>query len=73
MVGLSRDCAVCGRRFYFSFWLIFAKAKIKRDFRTLRSPAQGSALRTRGLLEKAGENFISPAGGNYRRSATARA
>ena len=51
-------CAVCGQRFFFIFWLIFAKAKIKREFRALRSATQGSALRTRGLLKKAGENFI---------------
>ena len=37
--------------------------KIKRGFRTLRSPTQGSALRTRGLSRKAGESFSSPAGG----------
>ena len=23
-------CAVCGQRFFFIFWLIFAKAKIKK-------------------------------------------
>ncbi len=39
------------------------KTGIKRGFRVLRDTAQGSALRTRSLLKKAGENFISPAGG----------
>ena len=39
------------------------KAGIKRGFRVLRDTAQGSALRTRSLSRKAGESFISPAGG----------
>ena len=45
----QENLAACGRRFLFFFWLIFAEAKIKGEFRTLRSPAQGSALRTRSL------------------------
>ena len=39
------------------------KTGIKRGFRVLRDTTQGSALRTCSLLKKAGENFISPAGG----------
>ena len=39
------------------------KTGIKRGFRHLRMATQGSALRTCSLLKKAGENFISPAGG----------
>ncbi len=39
------------------------KTGIKREFRHLRMATQGSALRTCSLLKKAGENFISPAGG----------
>ena len=36
----------------------------KRGFRTLRSPTQGAALRTRKPFEKGlSESFISPAGG----------
>ena len=37
----------------------------KRGFRILRDATQGSALRTRSLLKKAGENFISPTGREF--------
>ena len=56
--------ARCGERLFFLFWLIPVKRpESKGVFRILRDATQGSALRTRGLLKKAGENFISPAGG----------
>ena len=42
------------------------KTGIKGEFRTLRSPTQGAALRTRKPFEKGlSESFISPAGGFY--------
>ena len=40
VLGTQRDCALCGVRFYFLFSLIFARAKIKRGFRALRSAAR---------------------------------
>ena len=39
---------------------------MKRGFRALRSASQGSALRTRGLLKKAGENFSVGCGAGLR-------
>ena len=45
---------------YFFVLVDFRKAKIKREFRTLRSPTQGSALRTRKPLKRFDPNFISP-------------
>ena len=43
----------------FWFWLIpVIDRNQKGVFRALRSATQGAALRTRGLLKKAGENFI---------------
>ncbi len=56
------NCASADALFYY-FLVDFRFAKIKRGFRTLRSPAQGSALRTRSLSRKAGESFHYGCGG----------
>ena len=52
------------------FWVYWVETRVGHrvssgELRALRSAPQGSALRTRGLLKKAGENFISPAGGSF--------
>ncbi len=41
------------------------RREAKGVFRHLRMATQGSALRTRSLLKKAGENFISPTGREF--------
>ena len=63
MVGLSHERTLCAKHcasadaLFYYFLVDFRKAKIKRGFRTLRSPAQGSALRTRKPLKRFDRNF----------------
>ena len=59
-----RSISLAAASDYFFVLVDFRKAKIKREFRALRSASQGSALRTRKPFEKGlSESFISPAGG----------
>ena len=64
------DDALCGARFgVFGVETRNGFRVSKMGFRTLRSPTQGAALRTRKPFEKGlSESFISPAGGNQRSS-----
>ena len=56
-----RSISLAAASDYFFVLVDFRLAKIKREFRTLRSPTQGSALRTRKPFEKGlSESFISP-------------
>ena len=56
-----RSISLAAASDYFFVLVDFRKAKIKREFRALRSASQGSALRTRKPFEKGlSESFISP-------------
>ena len=55
-----RSISLAAASDYFFVLVDFRLAKIKREFRTLRSPTQGSALRTRKPLKRFDPNFISP-------------
>ena len=61
----ARSIARPAGRAFLLFLVDFRKAKIKKEFRALRSASQGSALRTRSLSRKAGESFISACGREF--------